>query len=176
MLVTALLTGCGAESGPTAENAPGLTAAATDHNTADHFKFTDQIEETVVNPCNGETIQFAGTAVGQVTRVDTREHLDQGFDLHREVHAVISQTGTGQTTGASYTLRATFHEVFDSPNGPAPNSTFGLQDRGHVKSTTPGLSFTWLYTIHVVSLPSGEFKFTKLIEDGHDFPIYECRG
>jgi probable HAF family extracellular repeat protein len=32
MLIATLLTGCGAESGPTAENAPGLTAAVTDGN------------------------------------------------------------------------------------------------------------------------------------------------
>jgi predicted outer membrane protein len=38
ILTAALLTGCGAESGPTAENVPGLAADAADHNVADHFK------------------------------------------------------------------------------------------------------------------------------------------
>ena len=36
--------------------------------------------------------------------------------------------------------------------------TFGLQDRGHVKSATPRLSFTWLYAVHFVGLPSGEAR------------------
>jgi hypothetical protein len=42
ILTAALLTGCGAEVGPTAENVSGLTADATDHNVAYHFTFTRQ--------------------------------------------------------------------------------------------------------------------------------------
>src|SRR5215213_1837469 len=37
MLSAVLMIGCGADSGPTAENAAGLTPAATSPNTSDHF-------------------------------------------------------------------------------------------------------------------------------------------
>ena len=40
ILTAALLTGCGAESGPTAENVPGLTA---DAKIADHFQLREVI-------------------------------------------------------------------------------------------------------------------------------------
>jgi hypothetical protein len=171
MLMGMLLTGCGAESGPTAESAPGLTADATSHNTADHFSLNELVADTLVNPCNGETVQLAGTLVGQVNLVDTREHLDAGNALHYEIHAVISETGTGLTTGATYTFHANYHEVFNSPTVAALNFTFSQQDRGHVNSTTPGLSFGGHSFIHVVGLPSGEVKVTRE-DSGPD----ECRG
>jgi hypothetical protein len=76
---------------------------------ADHFSLNEPVEESLVNPCNGETVQVAGTLVGQVNVVDTREHLDAGNALHYEIHAVISETGTGLTTGATYTLHANSH-------------------------------------------------------------------
>jgi hypothetical protein len=170
ILMGTLLTGCGAESGPTAVNGPGPMADVTGPKTVDHSVFTDQIEETVVNPCNGETIQFTGTAVGQSNIVSV-----PGGPLHREIHAVISETGIGLRTGVSYTLHGTYHEVQQSPTGTALSFTFGLQDRGHVKSATPRLSFTWLYAIHFVGLPSGEVKVTKDIGID-DHYITECRG
>lgn len=169
LLMGTLLTGCGTESGTTADNALGLAADATDRTT-NHVWESDPVEETIVNPCNGETIQFTGTGVGQGNFVNVPDN-----NLHREFHAVISEAGTGQTTGATYTLHANYHEVFDSPTVPALNFTFGVQDRGHVISSTPGLSFTWLYTIHFLATASGEFKITKDIE-GDDSPIFECRG
>jgi hypothetical protein len=169
MLAAALLTGCGAEAGPTSENAPVLTAKATDRTTT-HVWQSDPIEETVVNPCNGETIRFTGSGVGQGNFVDV-----SGNNLHREFHAVISETGTGETTGATYRLHATYHEVFDSPSGPALDFTFGVTDRGQVISSTSTLSFTWLYTIHFVATANGTFKITKDIE-GDDSPIFQCRG
>ncbi len=170
MLMAALLTGCGAESGPTAENTPGLTADATSHNTADHFSETVAVEEILVNPCNGELIQLSGTAVGQYTRVASREALDNGLSLHTEIHYRISQTGTGLTTGASYSHRATYHEVDNSPTPTAVNAAFGFRDAFRVTSPTPGLSFTVRNTFHLVRVPSGDFKVTK------DSGITECRG
>ena len=65
--------------------------------------------------------------------------------------------------------------MFDSPTGAALNFAFGVRDRGNVKSSSPGLSFTWLYTIHFLATANGEFKITKDIE-GDDSPIYECKG
>ncbi len=41
MLAAAFLTGCDADSSPTAQTTPGLTADVTDHNVADHFKTVD---------------------------------------------------------------------------------------------------------------------------------------
>ncbi len=170
MLAAVLLTGCSTESGPTAATAPGVTADAADNHTANHYSEIAQIEETVVNPCNGEAIHFSGTGVGQWNFSGTQTDL-----LHREVHAVIRETGIGEITGATYTLRANYHEVFQSPTGPALDFTFGLRDRGNVTSSTPALSFTWLYTVHFVRLPSGEFKVTKDIETD-DHYITACRG
>ena len=40
-----------------------------------------------------------------------------------------------------------------------------------MNSSTPGLSFTVLNTLHWVSLPDGGFKLTKVIEGDA-----ECRG
>jgi hypothetical protein len=171
MMMGMLLTACGAEAGPTVENTPGLTADATSHITADHFSLNEPVEETLVNPCNGETVQLAGTLVGQINNVDTREHLDAGNALHYEIHAVISETGIGLTTGATYSFHANYHEVFNSPTVEALNFTFSLQDRGHVNSTTPRLSFGGHFFVHVVQLPSGEFKVTRQ-DSGPD----ECRG
>src|SRR5215208_2841798 len=84
------LTGCEAGLGPTAENPSGLSAAAT----AVHSQQVLDLDETYVNPCNGETVRMIGTLVGGMNSVD---------DLHQTFHATISETGTGLTTGASYT-------------------------------------------------------------------------
>lgn len=169
LVLGTLLAGCGDESGPTAESAPVLMADASGR-TIDHFNESVPVEETIVNPCNGETIHFSGTGDGQGTT-----NLIEGSFLHQELHAVINETGTGETTGATYTLQANFHEVFNSPNLAAPDFTLGVKDRGHVISSTPELSFTWLYTIHFLVTGSGEFKITKDIE-GDDSPVFECRG
>lgn len=167
LLMGTLLTGCGTESGPNTESAATFATGGTDRTT-NHVWESGPVEETVINPCNGETIHFTGSGVGQGNFVDVA-----GNNLHREFHAVVTETGTGETTGATYTLRANYHEAFNSPTGPAPNFTFGIQDRGHVDSSIPELSFTWLYTIHFLVTASGEFKITRDIE-GDDSPIYEC--
>src|SRR5215218_769809 len=84
ILTAALLTGCGAEAGPTAENIPGLTADATDHNVADHFKIVVPGIFDVENPCNGELIILSGEEIDQLTLVGPREVLDAGGFLHME--------------------------------------------------------------------------------------------
>jgi hypothetical protein len=96
MLAAALLTGCGAEAGPTDQTTSGLAAAATDHNVADHFKSMESVTfSDAVNPCNGEQITFTGTARSQMTLVDSREHLDAGNWLHMEFQQHVQATGTG---------------------------------------------------------------------------------
>ena len=99
MLGAAFLTGCGTDLGPTAESAVGEAAAATDRNAVDHTKYTFAISETNINPCNGELVQLAGTIVGQSHLVGPRGSLDNGAKLHEEIHEVVSETGTGLTTG-----------------------------------------------------------------------------
>jgi hypothetical protein len=165
MLAAALMTGCGSDSDPTAENTPGLTADAAEHYTAVHVSETFALDETYVNPCNGETVHLTGTLSGEDTFVGTSDYF-----LHHEVNAVISETGTGLTTGASYTSHSIYNERFNSPTLSAVDFTFGYRDAVHVNSSTPGLSFTLLNTLHFVQIPSGEFKLTQVIDSA------ECRG
>jgi hypothetical protein len=77
---------------------------------------------------------------------------------------MVSESGTGLTTGASYDLRASFHESFESPSVPAPNFIATFSETGRVTSPTSGLSFTSRFFIHVVGLPSGEVTVTKIID------------
>jgi hypothetical protein len=158
-ILATLLTGCGAESGPTAEDEPALMAAVT----ADHSQQNFALDETYVNPCNGETVHLTGTLVGLTNIVDDGQH--------QEYHAVISETGTGLTTGASYTSHSTFHEEFNSPTPEAVNFTFSTRDAVHINSSTQGLSFTLLTTFHFVQAANGVFnKLTKDVESA------TCRG
>ena len=159
LLATALLTACGDESGPTAENVPALTADATDHNTADHFTTVEAVTFELESPCNGELILFSGTAETQVTLGDTREHLDAGFWLHLELQQHTTAAGTGSETGATYTINDIFHEGFESPNPPAPHAVFSGHATTRVTSDLVGLSFL------------GHFVFQGVIPSGQDFKV-----
>ena len=164
ILTAAFLTGCGSESSPTAESMPGLTADATAHNTADHFKTVDPVTFQVDNPCNGESITFTGTAESQVTYVDTREHLDAGSAVHVEFQQHTTATGTGATSGATYTINDIYHEGFESPNPPAPHATFSAHGTTRVSSDVAGLSFLGHFVFQAV-IPSGkEFKVTTSLD------------
>jgi hypothetical protein len=160
MLTAALLTGCGADSGPTAANTAGPLA---DAQTVDHFSIDEPFPgaEVFVNPCNGETIQFTGTLVGQVTTMLT----------HFELQIIISATGTGLTTGAAYTFYVNHHEGFNSPTPEAVNFTYRFLERDIATSTTPGLSFAGHFYFNFVALPDGTFKITR----ENDQPD-ECTG
>jgi hypothetical protein len=153
MLAAVLLTGCGSDSDPTAANTAGPLADATSSHTVDHFSINEPFPgaEVFVNPCNGETIQFTGTLVGQVTSMDT----------HYELHIVISATGTGLTTGAAYTFYVNQHESFNSPTPEALNFTYRFLERDKATSTTPGLSFAGHSYFNFVALPDGTFKITR---------------
>ncbi len=169
MLAAALLTGCGAESGPTTENAPPLSADATDHNTANHYSSITPLDEIFISPCNGETIHLTGTLSAQSNDVASQDALDQGLYLHHELQVVVSETGTGLTTGASYRSHDVNHESFNSPSGPAANFNFRYNEQFYFISKTPGLSFSGQFFFHFVALPSGEFKITR------DIGALECR-
>jgi hypothetical protein len=151
------LTGCEAGSGPTAENASGLSAAAT----AVHSQQVLELDETYLNPCNGETVHMTGTLVGGMNSVD---------DLHQVFHATISETGTGLTTGASYTSHSVYDEKFNTPRETAVNFTFDYRDGVHINSATRGLSFSLVNSAHFVLMPTGDFKLTKDLESA------TCRG
>ncbi|MEO6056384.1 MAG: hypothetical protein ABIQ49_06050 [Gemmatimonadales bacterium] len=164
-MVAALLIGCDADSTPTAQTTPGVTADATDHNVADHFKSVEAVTfSDGVNPCNGEQITFTGTVESQVTVIGTRGMLDAGNYLHREYQQHVRATGTGSVTGATYTINDIFHESFNSPNVPAPHLTLGDHATTHVTSDLPGLSFKAHFVFHLV-VPSGkDFKVTTLLD------------
>jgi hypothetical protein len=160
ILTTALLTGCGAESGPTAENVPGLTADAADHNTPVHRKGGEPSAFENESPCNGEVIAFSGEDVFQVTRVGT----------HYELLAHTRSTGTGPVSGAHYTINDLYHENFQSPSPDAPQATFSYHGMLHVTSDLPGLNFDGHFLFHILALPSGEVRITRDIGGG------ECKG
>ena len=77
------------------------------------LRVPDQIEETVVNRCNGETIKFTGTAVGQSNIV-----MFPGGPLHCEIHAAIWETGIGLSTRRVRNFHATYHEAQKSLEAP----------------------------------------------------------
>jgi len=163
MLAGALLTGCGADSGPTAATAPGLTA---ERHTAEHSSTTYTFEDDVGNPCNGETVHLTTVGVEQTNVVN-----GGGGVLHYEIHVVEDITGTGLTTGASYRSHNVSEEGFNSPTVAALNFTYTFREVSYVMlSTTPGVSFRAGALFHFVALPSGEFKITR------DLESVECRG
>jgi hypothetical protein len=156
-MLAALLTGCGAEPGPTAENAPGLTA---DRHVTEHSTTTIPEDNFAVNPCNGETVHFIGTITERVNRVGP----DDGGTLHVEVQDLLSASGTGLTTGVSYRVDAVSHVNFESPSPPVPNATFTELDHFDFIVATPGLSFRGAFFVHLVDLPSGEEKVTREVD------------
>jgi hypothetical protein len=165
MVAATLLTGCGTESGPTAENDNAVPAYAIDHNAVDHTTYTLAISETNINPCNGEEVELAGTLVGHWYLVGPGDVLDPDHKLHEQIHEVVSEMGTGLTTGASYALHATFTLGFNTPNFSAPNATFRERQKIRIRSTTPGLTYSALATFYLVTLPNGEQKLTRVDED-----------
>jgi hypothetical protein len=154
MLSVAFIAGCNSSTSPTTADtvnpgAGGLAAAPI------HESQFLELDETYVNPCNGETVHLTGTLVGTSNNVDY---------LHLEFHATIAETGTGLTTGTSYTSHSTFNEVFNSPTVDALNVSYSFRDAVHVISSSPRLSFTIKHTFHVVVLPSGEILVTKELD------------
>ena len=162
-LAAALTIGCGAEAGPTAENSPAVTASAT--NTADHFSSVTPLDEIFISPCNGETIHLTGTLFAEDNFVGTSDYF-----LHHELQVVVSETGTGLTTGASYRSHDVNHESFNSPTPEALDLTFTFHETFYFISTTPGLSFRGQFFFHLVVLPHSGFKITR------DIGSLECRA
>jgi hypothetical protein len=155
LLMGTLLTGCGAELGPTGENAPALRADAAAPSTPRHTTTVEPFTESLVNPCNAEVIVFSGEGTNKVT--DVR-------GLHVELQGSGSGTGTGPESGATYAYNLVFHESFNTPSPTAPQADFFANANARVRSSLPGLSFTAHFVFHAVALPSGEFKVTRNVD------------
>jgi hypothetical protein len=156
------LTACDSATTPTAPPAQ-LRVEDAGHNAALHFSSTTALDETLESPCNGETIHLTGTARDQMTVVGVPEDLPDNW-LHAEHSGVVSESGTGLTTGLPYQFRDSFHEIFNSPSVSAANFVFHTKETGRVTTTEPGLSFTLHFAFYAVGLPSGEIKVTREIE------------
>lgn len=157
IVAAALLIGCGADSGPTAEDEATLVARASAPYTASHSSSVTPLDEIFFDsPCNGEDIHMVGTLSAEDTFIGTADYF-----LHHELQVVVSETGTGLTTGATYRSHDVNHESFDSPTLEAPNLTFTYGETYYFISPTPGLSFRGQFAFHFVALPSGDFKVTR---------------
>jgi hypothetical protein len=171
LVAAALLTGCAGDDAPTAPTTPTLAVTEAGHNAADHFQIEMAVDFQIENPCLlGELIDFSGEETGQLTFVDTREHLDAGFFVHSEHQGRVTATGIGSETGATYTINTVFHESFDSPSPPAPQFTASFHERLRVTSSVSGLSFVIRRLIHVLATPTGGFKVTQDVE------TVKCQG
>jgi|tagenome__1003787_1003787.scaffolds.fasta_scaffold20158324_2 hypothetical protein len=164
VLAAVLVTGCGSESGLTAENAPALTAQAG--KITDHVSSITPLDEIFFNsPCNGEDIHMIGTLSAEDNFVGT----DEGV-LHHELQVVVSERGIGLTTGATYRSHDANHESFNSPTGPSLKVTFSTNESYYFISPTPGLSFRAHFFLTFVTLPNGDIKVSREIGS------LECRA
>ena len=163
LAAAALLTARGAEAGPTAANAPDFSSH---RRFPQHTTSTIPFDDSIVSPCNGETVRFTGTIVEQINIVPS----ELAGGLHFELHDVYSATGEGATSGSSFRVHGTTHTSFDSPNFEALHATFS--DRAHIdfRTAAAGQSFGLTVQLHLVDLPSGEEKVTRQVES------LECRG
>jgi hypothetical protein len=159
-LMGALLTGCGAESGPTAEstaltpNTPVLSAGSANASSATHTKLVEQFEEPLMNPCNGEVIVFTGVARSQINDID---------GLHVEFLTRASGNGTGPESGASYHYELTAYENTNWTRDRL-DGTFGAGANARMISSVPELTFTAHFRFHGVLLPSGAFTVTRNLD------------
>jgi len=129
-----------------AESAATLEAVTS--KTAEHFSSITPLDEIFFDsPCNGEDIHMTGTLSAEDTFVG-----EVGGFLHHELQVVVSETGTGLTTGATYSSHDVNHESFNSPTGPALNFTFTYGETYYFISPTPGLSFKGQFAFHFVAL------------------------
>jgi hypothetical protein len=162
--LTLVLAACSAGE-PLAPSTDPSMAVGTGHNTADHFKIDQPVAFQIESPCTGELIDFTGRETGQVTAVDTREHLDNGNSIHFEHLSRVVAAGTGQQTGATYAINDVLHENFESPSPPAPQVTISFREVLRVTSSVSGAGFLVHELFHLVVTPSsGEAKVTQETE------------
>jgi hypothetical protein len=166
--VAATLAGCEAADAPSGPASPYFQVEDAGHNDVLHFSSTTPLDETIDSPCNGETIHLTGTLKDEATAVAPPPVSFDHF-LHGEHNGVVSESGTGLTTGLAYDFHVTFQDLFNSPSVTAANFEFTSHATGRMTTATPGLSFTIRFQIHGIGLPSGEFKVTKEVDSA------ECR-
>lgn len=151
-LVAALLAACTGESLPT-DAGPSLAAAPKD---VTHTSFSIPLNEIVISPCNGETIELSGTFSGQTTELTVN-----GEVIHGSIHNMVRETGIGLTTGARYVLRDVLYEATNSPTDHSVNVTYSFREANHFITSTPGLSFSGVAAVHYVRTPNGVGQFTR---------------
>ena len=162
LLAATLVTGCGADSGPTGENAAADPAYAAMPVT--HSSSVTPLDYIFVSPCNGEEIHMTGTLRAEDTFLGT------GDGVHYELQVVTSETGTGLTTGATYRSVDVNHESWSAPTPVADFRSYFFTETFYFISRTPGLSFRSQNLFHFVEQPSGDFKTTR------DIGSLECKG
>src|SRR3954447_12311564 len=161
LLVATLLTACGADSGPTAGNAPVTANAAMP---VQHSSSVTPLDYIFVSPCNGEDIHMTGTLSAEDTFLGT------GDGVHYELQVVTSEAGIGLTTGATYRSDDVNHESWSAPSPTSNFRTHTEHETFYFITRTPGLSFRGQYFTHFVGQPSGDFKITREVGS------LECRA
>src|SRR5690348_10623796 len=155
-LAALALGACAGGDSATGPAAPALRVEGAGHFSSDHFKIDEPLAFPIDNPCNGEVIDIVGRDVGEITAVDTREHLDNGNSLHFEHHSHVTGTGAGELTGITYSFNDIFNEKFESPSVSAPQFSGSFTEIMHVNSPVPGTSFTARFAVSVVKPPSSD--------------------
>ena len=170
LAVTAALGACSGDDRAPVPTDPSF-AVGTGHNATDHFKIDEPVEFEVLNPCNGELIDFVGRETGQINAVDTRENLDNGNSIHFEHQAHVVATGTGQQTGTAYAINDVFHESFNSPSPPAPQVTISFRETFHVTSPARGNGVLGPHPVPPRPLPFGGRR-----QDHEGHRVHEVRA
>jgi hypothetical protein len=126
-LAIAFVLGCSDQPNPTESGAdptasPVLGGSLAAAKATVHFTFEEPVELEFTSPCTGGLVEGTGVVVGQVNLVG--DPIGGGIAvLHSEQAGTVTGTLTDQSTGATYTFRDTYHNVFNSPSGAALNFT-----------------------------------------------------
>ena len=159
-VLAAMLGACAERDATTAPAVPTFRVEDAGHNVTQHFRGSAAIEFEFQNPCNGESITFAGVTDSSLAVVGPM--LEEGIaPVHVKFHALTRATGTGQLSGGGYALHDVFHTNFESPSPPATQVNFSAHGRTRVTSNISGLGFTLRGGFHFVGLPKGGFKITR---------------
>lgn len=162
LMLAAAVVACDTDNIATSPPAGASLATDAGHNAADHIKQVNQVSFEVENPCNGEIIVFTGTEVLEATFVDKPENLANGNSVHNQFNSRVDATGTGPSSGASYSFHDISTSNFESPSPPAPQFTASFHETAKATSTDASLNFSFKALVHVVLNPgTGEFTVTK---------------
>jgi hypothetical protein len=113
------LVGCQDASAPDAANGGPQLAAAVPEKTVS----VEELESIEFVPCAGENVHWTGTLTLTQHSVTNRGvELQEGQFQHIIFQGRVSQTGVGETSGASYSFNSVFHlnGQAESPVNPFP--------------------------------------------------------